>query len=317
VQRGKPGGGAPPRRRHGQPAPRRGLALRAEPGAGRLSGLPPLREVIRRFDLAARKSLGQHFLLDLNLTGRIARAAGDLSAGTVIEVGPGPGGLTRALLDAGAQRVVAIERDARCVAALADLVAASGGRLTLVEADALEVDVATLGPAPRRIVANLPYNVGTPLLIGWLGQIDALAGLTLMFQKEVAERLTAAPGDEAYGRLAVLTQWLTVPRQLFDIPAAAFTPPPRVTSTVVGLTPRPAPLAPAERRDLEAVTAAAFGQRRKMLRASLRALGVDTQALLTAAGIEPTERAERLSVEAFCRLARELRTLRAPRASGP
>jgi 16S rRNA (adenine1518-N6/adenine1519-N6)-dimethyltransferase len=266
------------------------------------AALPPLREVIRRFGLGARKGLGPHFLLDLNLTGRIARAGGPLDDGTTIEIGPGPGGLTRALLTEGTAPVVAIERDARCIAALAELAAAFPGRLEVIEGDALAIDPATLGPAPRRIVANLPYNVATALLIGWLDRIDAYASLTLMFQKEVADRLLARPGDPAYGRLSVIVPWLATVRRLFDVPASAFVPPPKVTSTVVRIEPRPAPLAHADRATLERITQAAFGQRRKMLRASLRALG--GEALLARAGIDPTRRAEELSVEEFCALAR-------------
>lgn len=273
-----------------------------------VAALPPLREVIAANDLGAKKQLGQNFLLDLNLTGRIARSAGDLSQGTVIEVGPGPGGLTRALLLAGARRVVAIERDPRCIAALQPLVEAAAGRLTLIEADALTVDIATLGPAPRRIVANLPYNVATPLLMGWLDALPELQSMTLMFQKEVAERLRAGRGEEAYGRLSVIVQWLCVADLLFDIPPRAFTPPPKVTSSVVHLVPRLQPLALADKKTLERVTAAAFGQRRKMLRQSLKSLGTDPLALLAATGIEPTLRAEQLSIAQFCALAEALRT---------
>lgn len=272
-----------------------------------IAALPPLREVIAANDLGAKKQLGQNFLLDLNLTGRIARAAGDLTQGTVIEVGPGPGGLTRALLLAGARHVVAIERDRRCIAALQPLVEAASGRLTLIGADALTVDIASLGPAPRRIVANLPYNVATPLLMGWLDRLSALESLTLMFQKEVAERLRAAPGEEAYGRLSVIVQWLCTADLLFDIPPRAFTPPPKVTSSVVHLAPRPRSLAMADKKLLERVTAAAFGQRRKMLRQSLKTLGANPLALLAAAGIEPTLRAEQLSIPQFCALAEALR----------
>jgi 16S rRNA (adenine1518-N6/adenine1519-N6)-dimethyltransferase len=273
------------------------------PAAPAAPDLPPLRDIIARHGLGARRALGQHFLLDLNLTRRIARAAGDLAEGTVLEVGPGPGGLTRALLEVGARQVIAVERDERCRPALAELEAAFPGRLTVIFADALEVDAAGLGAPPRRIVANLPYNVATPLLIRWLGAIDAFAGLTLMFQKEVADRLTARPRTKDYGRLSVLTQWLAEPRRLFDIPARAFTPPPKVTSTVVQLTPRPAPLHPADRAQLERVTAAAFGQRRKMLRQSLRSLLPEPEPLLAAAGIAPTLRAEALTVRDFARLA--------------
>jgi 16S rRNA (adenine1518-N6/adenine1519-N6)-dimethyltransferase len=272
--------------------------------------LPPLREVIARHGLGARKSLGQHFLLDLNLTARIARAAGDLERGTVIEVGPGPGGLTRSLLAEGAVQVVAIEKDPRCLAALADLATAYPGRVEIVAGDALKIDAASLGAAPRTIVANLPYNVATPLLVSWLGAIarkpDCLACLVLMFQKEVAERLTAAPRTKAYGRLSVLAQWLCEVRPLFEVPARAFTPPPRVTSSVVGLWPRPSPLAPARLETLERVTAAAFGQRRKMLRQSLKSLGVEVGPLIAAAKVPETARAEELDVAAFCAMARAL-----------
>ena len=262
--------------------------------------LPPLREVIARHKLSARRSLGQHFLLDLNLCARIARAAGDLGRATVIEVGPGPGGLTRALLEAGAARVVAVERDGRCVAALEELAAAYGPRLEVIEGDALETDLAALGPAPRHIVANLPYNVATPLLIGWLKQIPDFAGLTLMFQKEVADRLTARPRTKEFGRLSVMAQWLCVVRREFNVAGTAFTPPPKVASTVVSLTPRPTPLAAADWTALETVTATAFGQRRKMLRKSLRCLDLDLEGL----GIDPTARAEDLAVEQFCAMAR-------------
>jgi 16S rRNA (adenine1518-N6/adenine1519-N6)-dimethyltransferase len=268
--------------------------------------LPPLREVIAAHGIAARKSLGQNFLLDLNLTRRIARAAGLLDNTTVIEIGPGPGGLTRALLAESAHRVIAIERDPRCLAALATLADAYPNRLELIEADALTLDPATLCDLPRKIVANLPYNIATALLLRWLNNIRAYETLTLMFQREVAERLSAAPRSSAYGRLSVITQWLCDPKILFDIPGRAFTPPPKVTSTVVQLTPRAAPLAEADKATLERVTAAAFGQRRKMLRASLRTLGVPSEDLLAAAGITPTARAEELSVEQFCAIARAL-----------
>jgi 16S rRNA (adenine1518-N6/adenine1519-N6)-dimethyltransferase len=265
--------------------------------------------VIARHGLGARKSLGQHFLLDLNLTGRIARAAGDLTTGTVIEVGPGPGGLTRALLSAGAARVIAIERDERCLAALAEIAAAYPGRLEVIAGDALDVPAHELGGVPRRICANLPYNVATPLLLGWLRHAEAFAGLTLMFQKEVADRLVARPGGSAYRRLAVAAQWRAQVRRLFDIDRRAFTPPPKVASTVVELVPRAQPLAPADPDILERVTAAAFGQRRKMLRQSLKALG-DATALLAAAEIAPTRRAEELSIEEFCALARAVSAAR-------
>jgi 16S rRNA (adenine1518-N6/adenine1519-N6)-dimethyltransferase len=266
--------------------------------------LPPLREIIARHGIGARKSLGQNFILDLNLTGRIARAAGPLGMGTTIEVGPGPGGLTRALLDEGATRIVAIERDPRCLTALAELAERYPGRLELIEGDALALDPVTLSEAPRRIVANLPYNIATALLLRWLERIGDYESLTLMFQREVAERLVAAPRSPGYGRLSVLVQWLCEAKILFDIPPRAFTPAPKVTSSVVRLVPRPAPLAPADRATLERVTAAAFGQRRKMLRSSLRSLGVPIEPLLAAAGIVGTARAEELSVAEFCALAR-------------
>ena len=274
--------------------------------------LPPLREVIAKHDLGARKALGQHFLLDLNLTRRIARQAGDLSHGTTIEVGPGPGGLTRALLMEGATKVIAIEKDRRCLAALAEISTAFPGRLEVIEADALEIKAATLGNGPRRIVANLPYNVSTQLTINWLQEIASdptgIEGMILMYQKEVAQRLTAAPRTKDYGRLSILSQWLCEVSTLFDIPPQAFTPPPKVVSSVVGFAPRSEPLAEAEMNLLERVTAAAFGQRRKMLRQSLKGLGHDPKALLTACGIAETARGEELSVEEFCCLARALGT---------
>ncbi len=279
-----------------------------------MTGAPPLREVIARHGIAARKSLGQNFLLDLNLTGRIARAAGRLDDVTVVEIGPGPGGLTRALLAAGAGRIVAIERDPRCLAALSELAAAHPGRLELVAGDALGLDPAALCAPPRKIVANLPYNIATALLIGWLDRIGEYRSLTLMFQREVALRLTAAPRSKSYGRLSVLAQWLAEPRILFDVPPRAFAPPPKVTSSVVGFRPRAEPLAPAAKAVLERVAAAAFGQRRKMLRSSLKALGLPVAPLLERAGIAPTARAEELSVAEFCALARAAATLPAAAA---
>jgi 16S rRNA (adenine1518-N6/adenine1519-N6)-dimethyltransferase len=270
--------------------------------AAAIEALPPLRAVIARHGLDARKSLGQHFLLDLNLTRRIARSAGDLSALNAVEIGPGPGGLTRALLLAGARRLVAVERDRRCVEALAPLAEAAGGRLTLIEADALEVDAAELVPAPRAVIANLPYNIATPLLIGWLREAQAFAALTLMFQAEVADRLTAAPGSRVYGRLSVMSQWRCRVRRLFGLPASAFTPPPKVASAVVRLEPLASP-EPAEWQAMETVVAAAFGQRRKMLRQSLRTLG-DPEPLLAAAGLDGTRRAETVDVAGFAALAR-------------
>lgn len=273
--------------------------------------LPPLRQVIAAHGLSADKRLGQNFLLDLNLTGRIARAAGDLTRGTVIEVGPGPGGLTRALLEAGATRVIAIERDPRCLPIQAEIAEAYPGRLEVVEADALQVGIHALGEAPRKIVANLPYNVATPLILGWLRHIRAFETIVVMLQKEVVDRLAAPPRTKDYGRLSVITQWLCTVEPLFDVNPRAFTPPPKVTSTVVRLTPRHEPLAPCSFEGLETVAAAAFNQRRKMLRTSLKSLaaktGFDTaEALCTAAGVPPTARAEELSVADFCAVGRIL-----------
>jgi 16S rRNA (adenine1518-N6/adenine1519-N6)-dimethyltransferase len=274
-----------------------------------LDDLPPLREVIRRHDLSAKKSLGQNFLLDLNLTARIARAGGPLDGITVVEIGPGPGGLTRALLASGARRVIAIERDSRAVAALAEIEAHYPGRLTVIPDDALAVDIAPrLDAGPARIVANLPYNISTALLVRWLSTepwppwFDMMV---LMFQREVAERIVAKPGEKAFGRLAVLAGWRTEAKIMFDVAPSAFVPPPKVISSVVRLVPRPAPL-PCRRTSLERVTAAAFGQRRKMLRQSLRSLGTDAAALLTAAGIDGAVRAEEVAVEGFVALANAL-----------
>ncbi len=268
--------------------------------------MPPLRDIIARYDIAARKSLGQNFILDLNLTRRIARAAGSLDEVNVIEIGPGPGGLTRALLAEGARRVIAVERDPRCLAALGELAARYPGRLDLVAGDALALDPVALSEPPRKIVANLPYNIATALLLRWLDRIGDYQSLVLMFQREVAQRLVAAPRSPAYGRLSVLVQWLTEPKILFDLPPRAFVPPPKVTSSVVLLMPRATPLAPASKPVLERVTAAAFGQRRKMLRSSLKSLGVPVEKLLARTGIAPTARAEELSVSDFCALARTL-----------
>ena len=273
-----------------------------------IDGLPPLREVIERHGLQAKKALGQNFLLDLNLTGKIARVAGDLGDSTVIEVGPGPGGLTRALLLAGARRVIAIERDERCLAALAEVSSHYPGRLEVISGDALKTDFAALanavsqGGGPVRIAANLPYNIGTELLIRWLTVADwppFYQSMTLMFQREVAERIVAGAGSDAYGRLGVLAGWRTEARIAFDVPPQAFTPPPKVTSSVVHLVPRASPLA-TDVKKLGRVTEAAFGQRRKMLRQSVKSLG--GEALLMRANIDPTRRAETLSVEEFVRL---------------
>jgi 16S rRNA (adenine1518-N6/adenine1519-N6)-dimethyltransferase len=274
-----------------------------------LDDLPPLREVIRRHGLSAKKSLGQNFLLDLNLTARIARAGGPLDGVTAVEIGPGPGGLTRALLASGARRVVAIERDSRAVAALAEIEAHYPGRLTVIGGDALEVDIAPyLDGGPARIVANLPYNIATALLVRWLATepwppwFDAMV---LMFQREVAERIVAKPGNKQFGRLAVLAGWRTEAKIMFDVAPSAFVPPPKVTSSVVRLIPRAAPL-PCRRTTLERITTAAFGQRRKMLRQSLRSLGSDPAPLLAAAAIDPAARAEDIPVEGFVALANAL-----------
>jgi 16S rRNA (adenine1518-N6/adenine1519-N6)-dimethyltransferase len=272
-------------------------------------GLPPLRDVIRRHDLSARKSLGQNFLLDLNLTGRIARAAGPLAGVTAIEVGPGPGGLTRALLTEGAARVIAIERDDRAIGALAEIGEHYPNRLTVIADDAMGFDVRPLlDGSPTRVVANLPYNIATALLVSWLTTEPWppwYDRLVLMFQREVAERIVAGPGSKTYGRLSVLAGWRAEAKILFDIAPSAFVPPPNVTSSVVQLVPRATPLA-CERRALERVTEAAFGQRRKMLRQSLKSLGVDPLRLLGAAGIDETARAEDIPVEGFVALARGL-----------
>lgn len=274
--------------------------------------LPPLREVIRALGLSARKGLGQHFLFDLNLTRRIARAAGPLERYAVYEVGPGPGGLTRALLDEGAAHVVAVERDPRCLAALHEIAAAFPGRVSAIEADALETDeiTALAAAAPGlavKIVANLPYNVGTELLVRWLTAEPWppwYESLTVMLQKEVAERAAARAGSKVYGRLSVLAQWRSQARLLFDVSPRAFTPPPKVTSGVLQITPCPPPEDGPDRRSLEKVTAAAFGQRRKMLRVSLRQVVPEPEPLLEAADIAPTSRAEDVDVAGFCRLAR-------------
>jgi 16S rRNA (adenine1518-N6/adenine1519-N6)-dimethyltransferase len=272
-----------------------------------IDGLPPLREVIARHGLSARKSLGQNFLLDLNLTAKIARVAGDLTQSDVLEVGPGPGGLTRGLLAEGARRVLAVEKDDRCLPALAEIADAYPGRLEVMNADALSIDpLAHLTP-PIRVVANLPYNVGTELLVRWLTPPvwpPAWSSLTLMFQKEVAERIVARPGSKAYGRLAILAQWRCEAKIVLTLPPEAFTPPPKIHSAVVHLTALPEPRHPADPAVLSRVVAAAFNQRRKMLRASLRGVAPDIETRLAAAGIDPTARAEDISLEAFCALAR-------------
>jgi 16S rRNA (adenine1518-N6/adenine1519-N6)-dimethyltransferase len=274
---------------------------------GAIDDLPPLREVIAAHGLSARKALGQNFLLDLNLTAKIARAAGDLTGADVLEVGPGPGGLTRGLLAEGARRVVAVERDARCLPALAEIAAVYPGRLEVVEGDALEIDARSLLNPPVKIVSNLPYNVGTELLTRWLDPPSwppFWDSLTLMFQREVAERIVAKPGGKAYGRLAILAQWRTDARIVMELPPEAFTPPPKVRSAVVHFRALPAPRFPADPRVLGRVVAAGFNQRRKMLRASLRGLAPDIEERLAAVGIAPTDRAETVSLEKFCALAR-------------
>jgi 16S rRNA (adenine1518-N6/adenine1519-N6)-dimethyltransferase len=274
-----------------------------------IDGLPPLREVIATHGLSAKKALGQNFLLDLNLTAKIARQAGDLSGTDVLEVGPGPGGLTRGLLVEGARKVLAVEKDARCLPALAEIAEAYPGRLEVIGGDALEVDALAHLTPPIAICANLPYNVGTELLVRWLTPPTwppVWTSLTLMFQKEVAQRIVAKPGDKAYGRLAVLAQWRCDAHIAMHLPPEAFSPPPKVSSAVVHLRALPAPRFEADAKVLERVVAAGFNQRRKMLRASLKGLSPDIEDHLNAVGIAPTERAERVSLEAFCALARQL-----------
>jgi 16S rRNA (adenine1518-N6/adenine1519-N6)-dimethyltransferase len=284
--------------------------------------VPPLREVIRRYGLKPRRSLGQNFLLDLNLTARIARAGGALAGVTVVEVGPGPGGLTRSLLAEGARRVIAVERDERAIAALGEIAARYPGRLEVVSGDALDFDAQPLLGDDRlvRVIANLPYNIATALLVRWLSVEPWppwFDGLVLMFQREVAERIVAPAGGKSYGRLSVLASWRTEAKILFDVSASAFVPPPKVTSSVVRLVPRTEPLA-CDRRMLERVTQAAFGQRRKMLRQSLKSLGDDPRALLAAAGIAETARGEDIPVAGFVALARALASRdETPRGSAP
>lgn len=276
-----------------------------------IDDLPPLRDVIARFGLDARKSLGQNFLLDLNLTSRIARSAGPLEEATVIEVGPGPGGLTRAILAAGARHVVAIERDDRCLGALSEIAAHYPGRLQVIAGDATTTDMAGLvagAGGPVRIIANLPYNIATPLLVGWLRTQPWppwWTSATLMFQREVAERIVAEPGGKDYGRLGVLAGWRSQARILFDVGPRAFVPPPKVTSSVVHLLPRAIPFA-ADPDRLERVVAAAFGQRRKMLRSSLKSMASDAEAWIARADLDATRRAEEIDVAGFVRLANSL-----------
>ncbi|HQU69548.1 MAG TPA: 16S rRNA (adenine(1518)-N(6)/adenine(1519)-N(6))-dimethyltransferase RsmA [Albidovulum sp.] len=272
-----------------------------------IDGLPPLREVIAAHGLSAKKSLGQNFLLDLNLTAKIARLVGDLRQSDVLEVGPGPGGLTRGLLAEGARRVLAVEKDERCLPALAEIAAAYPGRLEVINGDALDVDLRGRLAPPIRIAANLPYNVGTELLVRWLTPKDwppFWESLTLMFQREVAERIVAKPGDGAYGRLAILSQWRADAAIALTLPPEAFTPPPKVHSSVVHLKALPAPRFPANAATLNRVVAAGFNQRRKMLRSSLKGLGPGIEGKLEAAGIAPTARAEEIGLERWCALAR-------------
>lgn len=277
-----------------------------------IDSLPPLREVIAEHQLSARKSLGQNFLLDLNLTAKIARQAGDLSACDVLEIGPGPGGLTRGLLSEGARRVLAIEKDPRCMPALAEIAQAYPGQLEVINGDALEINPLSHLTPPIRVAANLPYNVGTELLVRWLTPKEwppFWQSLTLMFQREVAERIVAQPGSKAYGRLALLAQWRADARIVLSLPPGAFTPPPKVSSAVVHLDALPEPRYPADAATLSRVVAAAFNQRRKMLRAALKSVSPNIEDHLNAAGIPPTERAEQVSLEAFCALARSLKPI--------
>ena len=272
-------------------------------------GLPPLREVIEAHGLGAKKALGQNFLFDLNLTRRIARAAGPFENRTVVEIGPGPGGLTRALLAEGAKKVIAVERDRRALPALAEIAAHYPGRLHVIEGDALEIDWRALLDGPAQIVANLPYNIATPLLIGWLTDgpwPPWFSSLTLMFQKEVAQRIAAKPDEEAYGRLSVISQWRCEVKKLFDVNRSAFTPPPKVTSSIVQLVPRAVCEPACEVSKLERVTAAGFGQRRKMLRQSLKSVFAEPEVVLARLGLDATARAETLRVADFARLALEL-----------
>ena len=289
---------------HGPPTPDSGSALSA------VDALPPLREVIQKYDLSARRSLGQNFLLDLNLTAKIARAAGDLGASDVLEIGPGPGGLTRGLLSEGARRVLAVEKDSRCLPALEEVSAAYPGRLEVVNADALDFDPTTRLDAPIKVAANLPYNVGTELLTRWLEPQSwppFWVSLTLMFQREVAERIVAGPGSKAYGRLSVLAGWRSTPRIVMDLPPQAFTPAPKVRSAVVHIEALDQPRFPADARALNSLVARAFNQRRKMLRSSLKGLAPDIEDRLIAAGIKPTDRAETVDIERFCALSEILR----------
>jgi len=277
-----------------------------------IDSLPPLRDVIATHELSAKKALGQNFLLDLNLTAKIARQAGDLTGCDVLEIGPGPGGLTRGLLAEGARRVLAVEKDPRCLPALAEIAAAYPGQLEVINADALALDATQYLTPPIRVVANLPYNVGTELLVRWLTPANwppFWDSLTLMFQKEVAQRIVAEPGSKAYGRLAILAHWRCTTRIVMTLPPEAFTPPPKIHSAVVHLTRREAPIFPADEKTLNRVVAAGFNQRRKMLRASLKGIAPNIESHLIAAGLKPTDRAEQISLEGFCALARQIKPL--------
>jgi 16S rRNA (adenine1518-N6/adenine1519-N6)-dimethyltransferase len=281
----------------------------------RLLALPSLKTVINAFGLDARKSLGQHFLLDTRITDKIARYAGDLRDFNVIEIGPGPGGLTRSLLAAGCRHLVVVEKDDRCLAALAQIKEIAGDRMEIIHGDAMEFDPVASVPAPRKIIANLPYNVGTPLLVRWLGMVaeqgnSAFDSLTLMFQKEVAERIVAEPGNKDFGRLAVLCQWLCECRYDFELPPGAFSPPPKVSSAVVTLSPRKEKLVDVSQDALEMVMAKAFGQRRKMLRSALKGLAVPADVLLEKSGIDGSKRAEQLDVMTLCKLAQVYEKIR-------
>lgn len=269
--------------------------------------LPPMRDIVKQYDLQAKKSLGQNFLFDLNLTQKIVRFAGDISQGTVIEIGPGPGALTRAIVASDAREIIAIDPDTRCLNALTDyLLPTAQGRLSLIEGDALALKLHEMGSAPRKIIANLPYNIGTPLLFSWLEHIEAFAGFTLMFQKEVVDRIVAKPGNKHYGRLSVMTQSICHVERCFDIPPTAFFPPPKVTSSVVSIVPRKESLLQSSYKKLEQVTRAAFGQRRKVLRSSLKPVCENPSVLLKRLGINETSRAEELTIEQFCAIAKQL-----------
>lgn len=274
----------------------------------RLDGLPPLRDVINRYNVRAAKALGQNFILDLNITRKIVKASGDMTDCTVVEIGPGPGGLTRALLESNAKKIIAIEQDKRCIDALQDLVVLADGRLEVIHGDALKIDIHELGPSPLKIVANLPYNVATALLLKWMGNVNHFKTMTLMFQKEVADRIVAPRDTSEYGRLSIIVQWLADVDVLFDLPPSVFTPAPKVTSSVVHIKPLQNPRFECKKENLELLTRIAFSQRRKMLRASLKSLFPKTEDFLTSLNINPTARAETLTIEEFCRLAQHIKS---------